>query len=49
MRSCSMAMQLLSTALGSYLGGGVVAVVQAASTAAGSPWLPKDLNYGAAF
>jgi hypothetical protein len=47
MRSCSMALQLLSTALGSYLGGGVVAVVQSASTRAGAPWLPKDLNQGA--
>ena len=28
MRSCSMALQLLSTALGSYLGGGVIAIVQ---------------------
>jgi hypothetical protein len=46
MRSCSMALQLLSTALGSYLGGGVVAVVQSASTRAGAPWLPKDLNEG---
>ena len=46
MRSCSMALQLLSTALGSYLGGGVVAAVQAASTRAGAPWLPKDLNKG---
>jgi peptide/histidine transporter 3/4 len=48
MRSCSMALQLLSTALGSYLGGGVVAAVQSASTRAGAPWLPKDLNNGAA-
>jgi len=47
MRSCSMALQLLSTALGSYLGGGVVAIVQAASSRAGAPWLPKDLNQGA--
>ena len=49
MRSCSMALQLLSTALGSYLGGGVVAVVQSASTRAGSAWLPKDLNQGVCF
>jgi peptide/histidine transporter 3/4 len=41
-----MALQLLSTALGSYLGGGVVAAVQSASTRAGAPWLPKDLNQG---
>lgn len=46
MRSCSMALQLLSTAVGSYLGGGLVAAVAAATSAAGSPWLPKDLNTG---
>eukprot|EP00775_Hariotina_reticulata_P008543 gene8543-8726_t len=46
MRSCSMALQLLSTAVGSYLGGGLVAAVAAATSAAGTPWLPKDLNYG---
>lgn len=46
MRSCSMALQLLSTAVGSYLGGGLVAAVSAASSAAGAPWLPRDLNTG---
>lgn len=46
MRSCSMALQLLSTAVGSYLGGGLVAAVAALSVAAGAPWLPKDLNLG---
>lgn len=46
MRSCSMALQLLSTAVGSYLGGGLVAAVAALSVAAGTPWLPKDLNLG---
>lgn len=46
MRSCSMALQLLSTAIGSYLGGGLVAAVAALSVAAGQPWLPKDLNSG---
>jgi peptide/histidine transporter 3/4 len=46
MRSCSMALQLLSTAVGSYLGGGLVAAVAAATSAAGNPWLPKDLNHG---
>jgi hypothetical protein len=46
MRSCSMALQLLSTAVGSYLGGGLVAAVAALSVAAGQPWLPKDLNLG---
>eukprot|EP00879_Flechtneria_rotunda_P018658 GHRR01019581.1.p1 GENE.GHRR01019581.1~~GHRR01019581.1.p1 ORF type:complete len:740 (+),score=306.24 GHRR01019581.1:672-2891(+) len=46
MRSCSMALQLLSTAVGSYLGGGLVAAVAALSSTAGCPWLPKDLNTG---
>eukprot|EP00878_Enallax_costatus_P010038 GHUV01010477.1.p1 GENE.GHUV01010477.1~~GHUV01010477.1.p1 ORF type:complete len:428 (+),score=155.40 GHUV01010477.1:2685-3968(+) len=46
MRSCSMALQLLSTAVGSYLGGGLVAAVAALSVAAGQAWLPKDLNLG---
>lgn len=46
MRSCSMALQLLSTAVGSYLGGGLVAAVASLSVAAGDPWLPKDLNLG---
>jgi peptide/histidine transporter 3/4 len=41
-----MALQLLSTALGSYMGGGLVAAVAAATAASGNPWLPKDLNTG---
>jgi peptide/histidine transporter 3/4 len=41
MRSCSMALQLLSTALGSYLSGAVLLAVQA-----GTNWLPRDLNAG---
>jgi len=47
MRSCSMALQLLSTAIGSYLSGGLVGLVQASSPAlAGRQWLPRDLNDG---
>jgi peptide/histidine transporter 3/4 len=41
MRSCSMALQLLSTALGSYLSGAVLLAVQR-----GTNWLPRDLNAG---
>ena len=44
MRSCCMAMQLLSTALGSFLSSGVVAIVSAAT--ASNPWMPYDLNDG---
>eukprot|EP00877_Chromochloris_zofingiensis_P007998 jgi/Chrzof1/3451/Cz12g26030.t1 len=46
MRSCSMALQLLSVAIGSYLGGGLVAAVQAITSSTGHPWLPRDLNHG---
>lgn len=50
MRSCSMALQLLSVAVGSYLSGGVVAAVSAGTAAAGwnggAGWLPPDLNEG---
>ena len=46
MRSCSMALQLLSTAVGSYLGGALVAAVAAISKSMGDPWLPRDLNHG---
>ena len=50
MRSCSMALQLLSVAVGSYLSGAVVAAVSAGSAAAGwnggAGWLPADLNAG---
>jgi peptide/histidine transporter 3/4 len=49
MRSCSMALQLLSVCLGSYLSGALVYAL-AAGTAALDParlgWLPKDLNAG---
>lgn len=46
MRSCSMALQLLSTAVGSYLGGALVAAVAAVTASLGTPWLPRDLNHG---
>lgn len=49
MRSCSMALQLLSVCVGSYLSGAVVLGTQAATAAAdpaGRGWLPKDLNLG---
>jgi dipeptide/tripeptide permease len=50
MRSCSMALQLLSVAVGSYLSGAVVAAVSAGTAAAGwnggAGWLPADLNEG---
>jgi hypothetical protein len=45
MRSCSMALCLLSTAFGGYAAGALTAVVQAISRAAtGKEWLPRDLN-----
>ncbi|GIL61727.1 hypothetical protein Vafri_16126 [Volvox africanus] len=47
MRSCSMALQLASTAIGSYLSGIIVWAVQEGSPAiAGRQWLPRDLNNG---
>lgn len=50
MRSCSMALQLLSVAVGSYLSGAVVAAVGAVTAklgyCGGQGWLPKDMNYG---
>uniref|UniRef100_A0A7R9VQN8 Uncharacterized protein n=1 Tax=Chlamydomonas euryale TaxID=1486919 RepID=A0A7R9VQN8_9CHLO len=47
MRSCSMALGLLSSALGSYMAGILTWVVQTFSQAlTGSAWLPKDLNQG---
>ncbi len=46
MRSCSMALQLLSVAIGSYLSGAVVLAVSYISDALGCDWLPQDLNYG---
>ena len=49
MRSCSMALQLLSVCIGSYLSGALVLGV-AQGTAAldpgGAGWLPGDLNDG---
>lgn len=50
MRSCSMALQLLSVAIGSYLSGAVVAAVGSITARLGScggqGWLPKDMNHG---
>ncbi|KAG2425090.1 hypothetical protein HXX76_013999 [Chlamydomonas incerta] len=47
MRSCSMALQLASTAIGSYMSGVIVWAVQVGSPAiAGRQWLPRDLNDG---
>ena len=48
MRSCSMALQLLSVAVGSYLSGAMVWAVQAitAKISHGEGWLPRDMNYG---
>ena len=50
MRSCSMALQLLSVAVGSYLSGAVVAAVGAGTArlgfAHGAGWLPRDMNQG---
>ena len=46
MRSCSMALQLLSVCIGSYLSGALVGAVSAISYRLGSDWLPQDLNYG---
>lgn len=46
MRSCSMALQLLSVAIGSYLSGAVVLGVSYITDALGCDWLPQDLNYG---
>ena len=46
MRSCSMALQLLSVCIGSYLSGALVAAVSSLSYRIGGDWLPHDLNYG---
>jgi hypothetical protein len=46
MRSCSMALQLLSVAIGSYLSGALVTIVSVFSDRLGCDWLPQDLNYG---
>jgi peptide/histidine transporter 3/4 len=49
MRSCSMALQLLSVAIGSYLSGAVVWATQIVTSKIdpfGFGWLPKDLNKG---
>lgn len=49
MRSCSMALQLLSVAVGSYVAAGMVAVVSSITVALdpkGRGWLPKNLNKG---
>ena len=46
MRSCSMALQLLSVCIGSYLSGALVAAISALTFRMGCNWLPHDLNYG---
>ncbi|KAI3426893.1 hypothetical protein D9Q98_006837 [Chlorella vulgaris] len=49
MRSCSMALQLLSVCIGSYLSGAVVygfSVYTSRYDPGGQGWLPKDLNQG---
>ena len=46
MRSCSMALQLLSVCIGSYLSGALVAAISSATYRLGADWLPQDLNYG---
>ena len=50
MRSCSMALQLLSVCIGSYLSGALVIGVSqgtaAAGAAGGRGWLPEDINNG---
>lgn len=50
MRSCSMALQLLSVAIGSYGSGALVYAVGRLSvgvfTTDGHSWLPDDLNHG---
>ncbi|KAL4529317.1 hypothetical protein Ndes2526A_g04111 [Nannochloris sp. 'desiccata'] len=49
MRSCSMALQLLSVAIGSYLSGAVVWATQIVTSKLdpfGFGWLPKDINKG---
>ncbi len=50
MRSCSMALQLLSVCIGSYLSGALVLGVAhgtaAAGAAGGAGWLPANLNDG---
>jgi len=49
MRSCMMALELLSTALGAYLAGFLIYAVRVATRAlggAGGGWIPRDLNDG---
>ena len=46
MRSCSMALQLLSVCIGSYLSGALVAAISSLTYHMGCNWLPQDLNYG---
>jgi peptide/histidine transporter 3/4 len=49
MRSCSMALQLLSVCVGSYLSGALVLIIQSVTSAIdpkGYGWLPKNLNEG---
>lgn len=44
MRSCCMAMQLMSTALGSFLATGIIAIISRFTKK--DPWMPVDLNKG---
>ncbi|CAG9466836.1 unnamed protein product [Pedinophyceae sp. YPF-701] len=47
MRSCMMALELLSTALGSYLAGFIIwAVQRLTDDGRGGGWIPRDLNRG---
>ena len=44
MRSCCTALQLLATALGSFLSSGLIALVEYCTE--GNPWMPYNLNIG---
>lgn len=47
MRSCSMALQLLATALGGFTASGLMQLVSAVSARSGREWIsPQDMNMG---
>jgi len=46
MRSCGMALQLLSVALGGYLASAISSIISSVTKAQGKPWLPNDLDSG---
>ena len=46
MRSCCSAMQLLSTAMGGYMAGALIPLVNWASGTWGKEWIPDHLNHG---